>query len=162
MIRVTCSVTELEEDGEVIAVGDQIERSAEKATWQYYGNELDEICWHFDQYAPLRSTSPWSILGTVASISAIYVRLALTGAREQVLRPAHGSAHLEEVPATRNTRNPQREHEQRELAKHDPPAGATGWYGPDTLQAHEGDENLTGWLITLVDERIQPVDPWAL
>lgn len=162
MIRVTCSVTELEEDGEIIAVGDRIERLAEKATRQYYGNELDEICWHFDQYAPLLSPTPWSIIGTVASISAVYVRLALKSGRERIFHPKPGSAHLEEVLTTLNTRDPQRERQQREMAKHDPPAGATGWYGPDTLQPNEGDEDLTGWLITLVDERIQPAAPWVL
>ncbi|WP_371031448.1 hypothetical protein [Pseudoclavibacter sp. JSM 162008] len=131
-------------------------------TRQYYGNELDEIPWHFDQYAPLLSASPWSICGTVASISAVYVRLALTSDREQILRPDPGSVHLEEVLTTRNTRNPQREKEQRELAKHDPPAGATGWYGPDSLKAREGDKNLTGWLITLLDEEMRPAEHWAL
>ncbi|MGO2750996.1 MAG: hypothetical protein ACTIA6_13175 [Pseudoclavibacter sp.] len=155
-------MSELEEDAEVISLGDRVERLAENAVWPSYGDALADVVWHFDQYAPMRAESAWMITGTVTSIHAIYVRLAHVSGGEAEFGPEPGSLHLEARATTLGTRDPQRERAREELALHAHPPGVSGWYGPESLHPKAGDEELTGWLFTLEGERIRAAERWPI
>ncbi|NYF14993.1 hypothetical protein HDC34_003328 [Pseudoclavibacter sp. JAI123] len=156
MIRVLCSVSELEEDGEVVTVGDRVERQAEFASRGFFGTELDRIRWHFDQYAEARVSQPWLISGTVESLSAVYVALAQVRLPRQEWMHVPGSARLEPLESTRETRSPQRERERTALLKQPPPADVFGSYGHPLAYPKDGDEDHAGWCFTLVDETVRP------
>lgn len=133
MIQVMCVVSELQEDGDVISVGERGERLGEQESRRYYGNELDGVSWHFEQYAPLRAASPWLIAGTVTSIHAIYASDSSVAVDREASTTRSKIVHVEKISTTRETRDPE-----------------------------YGGEQLTGWLFPLSDEQFRAADPWPI
>ncbi|WP_375406881.1 hypothetical protein [uncultured Amnibacterium sp.] len=105
VLRVLCSIHELEEDGEVVRIGDHIRRLASRNEIADYGTDLDNIEWHLDHEAEAAGDPAPTISGRVAAISAIYVRL--TGSPGHGWTAQHGSAHLEPLESTAATRHVQ-------------------------------------------------------
>jgi len=153
MLRVLCADSELAEEGDVLAVGDRPERLAGRPVPGFYGTELDDIEWVFDRYAQVGGGRRIAVIsGLVVSIDAVYVSLTLT---PQGWAPAAGTATLEALYSTASTRRP--EHRIVWGA-----ASAPDQHG-DTYRAgypafEEGDENFTGWVITLAEEHVHPAD----
>lgn len=149
MLRVRCAESELQEYGEVIALGDHVSRMAGRCGGAFFGTALDEIEWGFDQYAWLVGGHHAIISGTVAAIDAVYVRLT----REpDGWVPTAGTAWREPLTTTAATRKPEEEIEWGPLAEPDA-NGHSFRSGHRALR--EGDEQLIGWLITLDDEGIE-------
>jgi hypothetical protein len=134
MLRVLCSESELGEYGERLAVGDRVDRIARRNDEGYFGTQLDEIIWRFDRYAEITGAEPVRISGTVTALAAVYVEMTQLG--DCTWTAAHGTAHQEPLTTTSGTRLPDR--------------------GVGTSRVEEGDERLSGWLIDLEDDRVDP------
>lgn len=143
MLRVLCSRSELEENGEVIAVGDNVSRLASYGEHVYYGTELDALEWHFDQYADAFGDPATTISGQVTAISAVFVRLtrATDGWTARL-----GSAQLEPLTTTSATRTIEDTIDWGPVSPPDPDGHS---YSVGYPQIREGDELHAGWVITL-------------
>lgn len=150
VLRVLCSDSELDENGEVIAVGDCLSRLAGRVENVYYGTDLDSLEWRFDQYADAIGYHAATISGRVTAISAVYVRL--TKAVEGGWTARLGSAHLEPLDTTAATRRIEDVIDWGPLSPTDEHGRA---YRTGYPRIHEGDEHLSGWVITLEAPRVQ-------
>ncbi len=150
MLRVLCSETELQEDGEVIAIGDHVSRVGCRVENVFYGTDLDEIEWRFDQYADAVGYEAVTISGQVIAISAIYVRFTATSGGGWA--PRLGSAHLEPLDSTASTRKIEDVVDWGPLS---PPDEHGHAYRAGYPQIAEGDEHLSGWLFTLDSPHIE-------
>jgi hypothetical protein len=151
VLRVLCSTTEQGEYGGAIAVGDRIARLADRVRHGEYGTELDAVEWRLDQDADATGQGAVTISGRVEAISAVYVELTRMG--DCAWEPGRGTAHLERLDTTADSRLP---------------GGRIDWSSPSAAdssgityrsgfeQVEEGDERLSGWVITLTEERIVP------
>lgn len=148
MLRVLCVQTELQEDGEVISVGDRVKRLAGRLPGGYFGTNLDEVEWGFDRYAELTSSHAAVIEGDVVAIAAVYVGLAALG---NGWTAAPGTAWLEPLSSTATTRAPEN---RIEWSTQSMPSGHS--YPVPHHRTEEGDEYLTGWLFTLEQEVLTP------
>ena len=149
MIRVLCSDSELDEGGEVIAVGEHVSRLAARIQNVYYGTDLDAIEWRFDQYADAIGYESATISGQVIAISAVFVRLTAAPGGGWTARL--GSAHLEPLETTASTRKI--EHEV--MWGTPSPTNEHGYaYRTGSPRLEEGDEYPSGWVFTLASARI--------
>ncbi|MBZ4486442.1 hypothetical protein LQ938_07330 [Microbacterium sp. cx-55] len=140
-VRVYCVEYELEDDGEVLTVGDRIRRVVVPyGTGEYFGTELDRTPWMFDRAGFAAPGLGGRVLeGVVTRIDAIYVQRPVG---QHVVR---GSAQLEPLPSTDDWRRP----ELRTLTPSIPP-GFTGTYFWATYEDPRiGDEDFSGWVITV-------------
>ncbi len=150
MLRVLCSETELAEEGETIAVGQRLRRTAARYG-SALGGELAGVDWWFDRYAEGNPASAVTISGVVASVHSVHVRLMLEPGRGLVPRP--GSTTLTPLTSTADARQPVQE------VQWGPPTAPDehgdvhqgGWQS-----VQPGDESLMGWLILLDGEEIAP------
>ena len=125
----------------------RVARPASRIDHAAFGTALDEVEWRLDRDAPTSGREAVVVSGVVRTISAVYVDLIRLGGCTWA--PATGSAHLEPLTTTAATRRPQ-EQDDRSAA----PAEAADRFGaPDLL---EGDELLSGWLLTLDEEAVGP------
>jgi len=151
VLRVLCFESELAENGEAIAVGDRISRSAARVEHPEYGTELDAVEWRFDQDADAAGTGAVTISGTVAAIGAVFVDRVRMGACGWAT--ARGTARLEPVRTTGETRRPDPEVDW--LAASEPDAdGVSVQAGYPRVD--EGDEMFSGWVITLDHAAVEP------
>ena len=117
MLQVLCSTSELDEDGECIAVGDRIERPAgRRRAGTFYGTELDTVEWSFDRYAEITGAETVIIGGRVTAISGEWAPRSKPDSQGRAFALGHPR-----------------------------------WV--------EGDEDLSGWLIALDDDRMRPAPP---
>lgn len=100
-LLVLCSESELQEYGEIIRVGEQVTREAGRREGRFYGGDLDEIQWQFDQYARVVGYEAAIITGRVTVIHAVYVNLTR---QPDGWGPLPGSAHLEQIQSTADAR----------------------------------------------------------
>lgn len=152
MLDVLCSTTELEEYGEILAVGDHVDRQASFSQRGYYGTGLDDIEWSFDRYAGLTIGSvEGTVAGDIVRLAAIYIRLTLDSSGPVAgwtARP--GSAWLEPVTSTADTRRPLERIEYRTAPPDE--RGHSRAYGHVAM--NEDDEQLSGWRVTLDNEEV--------
>ncbi|MGT2427418.1 hypothetical protein [Amnibacterium kyonggiense] len=149
MLRVLCSDSELDENGEVITVGDGVSRLAGRVQGTYFGTDLGSIDLHFDQYAEDLGHESATVSGRVAAISAVHVRRSRGDEGGWTAQP--GSAHLEPLETTAATRKP------REVIDWGPPSAPHEngrRYSLGRARIKEGDELLHGWVFRL--------DPWNI
>lgn len=150
MLDVLCSDMELGEYGEVIAVDDVVRRLGVRRRSEWFGTDLDQIEYWFDRYAGLVGSGEVIVLsGEIDAIVSIYTRA--TRSTDGVWGPRAGSARLEPLSSTRDTRRPLR----RVAWAVDTPSasherGARGRWDP-----REGDESLWGWRVTLADAAVE-------
>jgi putative ribosome biogenesis GTPase RsgA len=71
VLRVLCSTTELDEDGETLTVGDTVRRLAARNQGKYFGTDLDNVEWHFDRYAEYTRRDTANVTGQIVAIAAI-------------------------------------------------------------------------------------------
>ena len=147
MLRVLCSESELGDHGEAVAVGDRIARSASRIDHAAFGTALDEVEWRLDRDAVAAGPGAVTVSGVVRSISAVYVDLIRLG--DCTWAPATGSAHLEPLTTTAATRRPEAPADRSAS-----PAGAADRFGAPLVV--DGDERLSGWLLTLDEEAVAP------
>lgn len=145
MLRVLCSTSELDEDGETLTVGDRVHRLAARNQGKYFGTDLDNIEWHFDRYAKYTGRDTATVEGQVLAIAAIYVRL--TSTTDVGWTAQSGSAHVEPLESTSTTRRPVPTIDWQPAAA--PTADARGYGAVGYRRDKEGDEHLAGWVITL-------------
>ncbi len=151
MLDVLCGDSELGEYGEVVAVGDVVRRLGVRRRTVWFGTGLDEIEYWFDRYAGLTGSGEAVVLsGEIDAIASVYTRV--TRSPDGAWGPQRGSASLEPLASTRDTRRPLR----RVAWTVDPPStsprsGAWGRWDP-----WEGDESLWGWRVTLTDAVVEP------
>ncbi|MDJ0377067.1 hypothetical protein [Cryobacterium sp. PH31-L1] len=107
MLDVLCTASEQAEYGEVLVVGDRLERLAVTITPNFYGTELDEIELVFDRFAQVASggRKTATISGVIVSIDAAYVSLTR---KSLGWAPAVETATLERLETTAATRRPER------------------------------------------------------
>ncbi|MDY0912713.1 hypothetical protein [Rathayibacter festucae] len=145
LLRALCTTSELDEDGEVVAVGDRIRRLAVPHRGGYFGGDLDETPWMLDRYGDAigAAGTVW-IEGVVTAVAAIRTRMTRRDDGVWTVRP--GSAVLEPLHSTADTRRPVREIDWGPRSEHDADghASAVGF-----ARRSEGDEELSGWLITV-------------
>jgi hypothetical protein len=146
MLAVFCADWELEEDGEIIAVGDRMRRAAIRRHTAYFGSELDDVEWSFNRDSEGDRSGCTTIAGEVVRIEAIYVRMTRGADGWTAI---HGSAHAEALHTTAATRRiePQIECGPLSLPDEDGHSYRAGY-----PLIHEGDEKLAGWLLHLDDE----------
>ncbi len=156
VLRVLCSESELEENGEVIAVGDRVSRLAGRVEGPYYGTDLDSIDWRFDQYAEDIGYEAATISGQVTEISAIYVQRTAAAEGGWTARP--GSAHLEPLSTTEATRKIV---DLIDWGPPSPPDEHGRAYSIGHARVEEGDELLSGWVFTLDAPHIHTLTPTA-
>jgi hypothetical protein len=149
VLQVLCSESELGEYGESIAVGDLVSRTAARAEGGYFGTDLDLVGWRFDRYADATGSEPTTISGTVVAIDAVHVRLTGT---EEGWTALPGSARLEPRRTTAGTRRPP---DRVEWGPPSPPDEEGAVYRVGLHRIEEGDELLSGWLLTLSEERVE-------
>ena len=150
MLQVLCSETELAEEGETIAVGQHVRRTAARYG-SGPGDELTGVVWWFDRYAEGNPASAVTISGVVASVHSVHVLQMLERGVGLVRRP--GPTTLTPLISTDDTRQPERK------VQWGPPTGPDehgdvfqgGWQA-----VQNGDESLMGWLILLEDEEVAP------
>jgi hypothetical protein len=108
MLDVLCSTTELEEYGEILAVGDHVDRRATFPRRGNFGTGLDDMEWSFDRYAGLTAGSvERTVAGDIVGLAAIYVRVTLDSSGPVPgWRTRPGSVWLEPVTSTADTRRP--------------------------------------------------------
>lgn len=148
MIQVLCSESELQEYVEVVQVGQRVTRMGARRDWTYFGSDLDDVPWQFDQYAVAGHSV--TLTGDVVEIAAVYVRAAHDPSGGWTAEP--GSAWLEPLTTTADTRQPEQE------VLWGPPSipdEEGNYYRSGTHVIHAGDELFSGWLFTLVDEEIR-------
>lgn len=145
VLRVLCSESELGEHGEAVAVGDRIARSASRIDHAAFGTALDEVEWRLDRDAVAAGPDAVTVSGVVHSISAVYVDLIRLG--DCTWAPATGSAHLEPLTTTAATRRP-------EAPTDRGAAPALDRFAAPLVV--DGDERLSGWLLTLDEEAVAP------
>ena len=143
-LQVLCSSYELEESGDIIAVGDHISKHASRLNNAYYGTELDSIEWSFDSEAEADGSTATTISGEVTAVSAIFVRLTQVPGKGWI--PLAGSAHLENIKSTADTRQIKTEIDWGPVSTPDAQGNA---YSAGYPRREEGDEHHSGWLITL-------------
>jgi len=145
VLRALCTTSELDEDGEVVAVGDRIRRLAVPYRGGYYGGALDETPWMLDRYGDATGAADtvW-IEGVVTSVAAIRTRLTRLADGTFTARP--GSAVLEPLHSTEDTRRPTPE---IDWQPHSEPDADGHAYAIGFARQREGDEDLSGWLFTL-------------
>ena len=149
MLRVLCSESELGEDGEALVVGDRIARPASRVEDTVFGTALDEVEWRLDRDAVAAGREAVTVSGVVRSISGVYVDLIRLG--DCTWAPATGSAHLEPLTTTAATR---RSDEQVDRSVASAPDDAGDPF--DAPLVLDGDERLSGWLLTLDEEAVDP------
>jgi hypothetical protein len=145
-----CSESELGEYGVIVAVGEHVSRLAARIEQPYYGSDLDALEWRFDQYADAIGYESATISGTVAAISAVYVQLTSNPEGGWTARP--GSAHLEPLDTTSATRKIE---PVIEWGPPSPPDKDGHSYRAGHARIHEGDEHLSGWVITLESPHLE-------
>lgn len=150
VLLVLCSDSELDEYGEVLRVGDHVRRmAARREAGVYFGTELDAVEWQFDRYADILGRESVTISGTTTAIHAVFVLLTKSP-EGWTARP--GSARLEPLSTTAATRKPV------EVIDWEPPTPPDD-RGRSFRRGHrrieEGTEQLTGWVVTLSEPRIE-------
>lgn len=135
MLRVLCSESELGGDDEALVVGGRLARPASRVEDTVFGTALDEVEWRLDRDAVAAGREAVTVSGVVRSISAVYVDLIRLG--DCTWAPATGSAHLEPLTTTAATRRPEEQVDR----------------GAPLV---DGDERLSGWLLTLDEEAVGP------
>ena len=143
-------MSELDDDGDVIAIRDHVSRPASRVENVYYGTELDTIEWRFDNDAGAGGEPVTTISGEVAAISAVYVRL--TAVRGHGWTAQLGSAHLEPLDTTASTRRIQDIVDWGPLS---PPDEHGYAYRGGYPRTEEGDEHLSGWVFTIMSPQIE-------
>ncbi|QHC58932.1 hypothetical protein [Rathayibacter sp. VKM Ac-2760] len=145
LLQALCTTSELDEDGVIVAVGDRIRRLAVPYRGGYFGGDLDETPWMLDYYGDATGAADtvW-IEGVVTAIAAIRTRLTRLDDGTWTARP--GSAELEPLRSTADTRRPVPEIDWGPRSEPDADGHA---YAMGVARQHEGDEDLSGWLITV-------------
>ena len=155
MLRVLCGSTELEEYGEVVAVGDRVKRPAARRDRRWLP-ELEGVGWVFDRYAGFGAGEQAVVGGTVERLDAVFTRLTLEPGRGWV--PLPGSVHLERLETTAATRRVERKVVHGPWSEPDE-RGRSYRNGRAVIQ--EGDESFYGWVIELTEESVEVLDPSA-
>ncbi|MCJ1673352.1 MULTISPECIES: hypothetical protein [unclassified Rathayibacter] len=145
LLQALCTTSELDEDGEVVAVGDRIRRLAVPHRGGYIGGDLDETPWMLDRYGDATGAADtvW-IEGLVTSVAAIRTRM--TRRDDGVWTVLPGSAVLEPLRSTADTRRPVPE---IDWGPHSEPDADGHAYAMGFARRSEGDEELSGWLFTV-------------
>ncbi len=107
--EVLCGETELQEYGEVIAIGNRIERRAGRRSEDSYGAELDRVTWAFDRYVEYTGAEKALIRGDVVRIETVFVFLTKTPGRSnavprRLLTPRAAPSDAATTWSTRGTR----------------------------------------------------------
>ena len=151
MLTIFCPASELDEFGEVIRIGDDVDRVAARRRGEYFGTPIDDVEWRFDRYAGLSETETATIHGSVASIEAVYVRLTRA---ENAWTAVLGSAHTEPLESTRSTRSTR---PRIAWGEESPPDDRGRSYQGGYPQTEEGDESFVGWVVVLEGHRLEQI-----
>jgi hypothetical protein len=151
-VLVRCSLSELQEYGEVIDVGRRIARPGlpRSGGERFFGTSVDDVPWDLDRYHFLVATPSVTIAGLVIAIDGVYARVQR---RDDGWGPEPGSARLEPVRSTAESRRIEPRIRRQEWTGADGRARRGGSYSPE-----EGDEQHYGWVLTLEDVSTEPLD----
>ena len=143
--RVLATLSELDEDGEVISVGESISRWAVPYRRVYlHDASVDEVPFIFDKYAEGGVDGAVVVEGIVTALDALYVKV--TWVDGNGWEPCAGSVTRAPLETTADTRRPVEHVVWGPTSEPDDDGVAYAIGYPDT---REGDQMLAGWVFTL-------------